>query len=238
MVLKMKPKDSFFLDLSDQGDAPTPAAKTPAAKPAAAAKSAPAAKAATATKAAQKKAEPAPERPSKPIVQAPTESKAQEQAAKQNKGGLFGAFKAKPTKLVDEESSSNPIAASAIEPAVEKPVEEIPVKAEDALTTAPTESGESELLAADIANTATINALQQLERDIELLSGSNLGLKTRTRGVAEKLKQQLGEIVPGLVPVTFAANNLKAGNTVPRRPRRPGASLKGFKDMASDLYRS
>ena len=38
--------------------------------------------------------------------------------------------------------------------------------------------------------------------------------------------------------VTFAPQNLVPGRTLPSRNRRPGASLKGYRGMAEDLFRN
>lgn len=250
----MKPKDSFFLDLSDQGDAPTPVAKkTAEAKPVKATKTpetkpqAPA-KPLTATKAPEAK----PQKPAKALKAAKTPEKKPQAAPKPDKAkaegksnnpftGILGALKPKQTKLVDAEPAqvevtNQPTSTTTADVNTSVSNDEEPV---DANTTAPADSGTSELLAAGIAHTATLHSLQQLELEIEMLvPGSSSALRRTRLSVKDKLDRQLELIVPGIIPVTFAEKNLKAGNTIRRRPRRPGAGLKGFKDMASDLYRA
>jgi hypothetical protein len=60
---------------------------------------------------------------------------------------------------------------------------------------------------------------------------------TTAEAIAAELRADQ-EARPAAATVTFAPDGLNPANAVPRRRRRPGANLAGFKAMATEMFRS
>lgn len=74
------------------------------------------------------------------------------------------------------------------------------------------------------------------EADAEPEATSN-GVLTTAEAIAAELASSQEQAAP-VELVTFAPQNLAPGRTLPSRNRRPGASLKGYRGMVEDLFRS
>lgn len=64
---------------------------------------------------------------------------------------------------------------------------------------------------------------------------------TETLTTAEAIARELAEEEnrrPEVVLVTYAPQNLLPGTTIPVRKRRPGVSLKPFREMTDELFKS
>ena len=74
------------------------------------------------------------------------------------------------------------------------------------------------------------------EVDAEPAATTN-GVLTTAEAIAAELASAQEQAAP-VELVTFAPQNLAPGRTLPSRNRRPGASLKGYRGMVEDLFRS
>ena len=101
---------------------------------------------------------------------------------------------------------------------------------------APEQSGTPEPVQESDPQAASETAVAPAESDDVPASPSN-GVLTTAEAIAAELAAAQDQ-APPVELVTFAPQNLAPGGTLPSRNRRPGASLKGYRGMVEDLFRS